>query len=86
MTENEKIVFGCMREERGNVYRTLECQPGTTKAELKRIIKKLRELNLIEVVSFIDPDGDVQGYLGRGWVLTGFGDSMQNHLDDKYFP
>lgn len=74
-----------MDEEHGQVYRMLEETTKIKKCQLKKIIKELRRLDLIQTVSFIDPDGEIQGYLGRGWVLTGWGERMQKFLDDKYF-
>lgn len=85
LSEEQKQVFGLMREERGQVYSILEEATKIKKCQLKKIIKELKRLDLIETVAFVDPDGDIQGYLGRGWVLTGWGEKMQNYLDEKYF-
>ncbi len=81
MTENEKRVLGQMDWERGTYYRDLEEETGLKKSELKKIIKKLKDLKLIFVGSLVGEEG---GYYGRGWTLSGFGSSMKNNLEEKY--
>jgi DNA-binding MarR family transcriptional regulator len=84
LSENEKRVLGSICYERGKYYRDLEEDLSIEKKELKKIIKKLKDLNLVQVCSLVDIEGDRTGFFGRGFTLTDLGEELHCELDDKY--
>lgn len=80
MSDEEKLALAIMEWEMGKYYLHLEEIIKLPKYQLKKIIKKLKDLNLISVGSLVDIDGERGGYFGRGWTLTGYGMTIQNTL------
>lgn len=77
MSENEKEVLKLLDWEMGKYYRDLEEDLKLKKSELKKIVKRLKDLHLIQVSSLVGEEG---GYYGKGFLITSFGGNIKNWL------